>query len=92
MAGATGAPVARSHTIVVSRWLVMPMAAMRSSTEPVAPEPRGGPREGVQRRVALRRPDLAGVLFHPPRLREVLRQLALRRGDDAPLGVHEHRP
>jgi hypothetical protein len=31
IASAIGSPVARSQTIVVSRWLVMPIAAIRSA-------------------------------------------------------------
>ncbi len=38
MAGATGSPLARSHTMVVSRWLVMPMATTRLSAA-AAPGP-----------------------------------------------------
>ena len=34
MAGATGTDVARSHTIVVSRWLAMPMPAMSAADTP----------------------------------------------------------
>ncbi len=34
MALATGLPVARSHRIVVSRWLVTPMAAMSAAVAP----------------------------------------------------------
>ena len=39
MAVAARAPVARSQTMVVSRWLVMPMAATRSSPAPSEPRP-----------------------------------------------------
>ena len=35
IAGATGRPVTRSQRIVVSRWLVMPMAATRSAEVPL---------------------------------------------------------
>ena len=35
MAGATGWPVSRSHTTVVSRWLVMPTAAMLAEWMPL---------------------------------------------------------
>ena len=35
MAWQTGSPVSRSHTMVVSRWLVMPMAAMSSALAPI---------------------------------------------------------
>ena len=35
MALYTGLPVSRSHTTVVSRWLVMPMAAMSRTDTPL---------------------------------------------------------
>ena len=63
---------ARSHTTTVSRWLVMPIAAT------VSPSPRARGRDLGERRER-RVPDVVGVVLDPARLREVLRELAVRR-------------
>ena len=50
IAGATGRPVARSQTIVVSRWFVMPIAAIRPTPPGVACDRlRARPRAGSAR-------------------------------------------
>ena len=77
MARPSGSPVARSQTSVVSRWLVMPIAAIAAGRE-AGPLDRGAADGGG------RGPDVVGVVLDPARLREVLRELLLRRGDDAP--------
>ena len=61
LAGARG-PTAR----VVSRWLVMPMAAMSLAVQP-------GLGQRLARHRELRGPDLLGVVLDPARLREDLR-------------------
>ena len=82
----SGLPVARSHTSVVSRWLVMPIAgdlarrrrSARASASPSAP--------------VTDCPDLLGVVLDPARLREVLRELAVAaRAQLERLVEHEHR-
>jgi hypothetical protein len=64
-----GWPVSRSQTTVVSRWLVMPMAATS----------RGRPGRGRAPRPPrdLRGPDLLRVVLDPAGLREDLRELLL---------------
>ncbi len=59
-----GLPVARSQTIVVSRWLVMPMAAMSPAVTPALP---AAPSCSDHRQ---RRPDLLGDVLDPARLRK----------------------
>ena len=73
-AGARG-PTAR----VVSRWLVMPMAAMSLAFRPAWPVPRARPRAAV--------PDLVGVVLDPAGLRIDLAEFTLRHRDDAAAGV-----
>ena len=77
MALAIGWPVARSHSTVVSRWFVMPMAATSR-----APMPARASASCITPR--LRRPDLVGVVLDPARLRENLPKFLLRdRADSA---------
>ena len=64
-------PVARSHTTVVSRWLVMPIAATSRALMP-------GARDGLARDRDLRRPDLLRVVLDPARLRKMLGEFLLR--------------
>ena len=59
-------PVARSQTTVVSRWLVMPMAAMSRGRDV-----RRGQRLGDDGELG--RPDLLRIVLHPAGLREDLR-------------------
>ena len=66
----TGLPVVRSHTTVVSRWLVMPTAAMSAGCRLSPSQRGGGDRPGVL-------PDLGGVVFDPPGAREDLPVLPL---------------
>ena len=71
MAGATGAPVARSHSTVVSRWLVMPMAATSRAPTPALAS------------TSCMTPDCvaqisAGVVLDPAGLRKDLPEFALR--------------
>ncbi len=50
MALATGRPVARSQRMVVSRWLVTPMAAMSAGRQPGAGQRLAGPRRAATTR------------------------------------------
>ena len=72
MARCTAWPVARSHTTVVSRWLVMPMAAMSFAVE-----------AGLLHRLAAGRhgrgPDILRLVLDPARGRKMLREFLLRR-------------
>ena len=77
MARPSGRPLARSQTSVVSRWLVMPMAAIAPGARP-ARSMRGAAGGGDAR------PDVVRVVLDPARLREVLRELLLRGGDHSP--------
>ena len=77
-----GRPVARSQTRVVSRWLVMPMAATSA-----APPPACGQR--LAQGLDAVREDLLGVVFHPARGREMLRQVAPRGGRRASCGARK---
>ena len=70
-----GSPVSRSQTTVVSRWFVMPMAAMSRGCRCGAAERLDGDGE-------LRRPDLLRVVLDPAGLREDLRELLLGHADD----------
>ena len=68
-----GLPVARSQTSAVSRWLVMPMAAIGAGF--------GAGRCSASRAVAsVVRPEVLGVVLDPAGLRVVLGELALRDG------------
>ena len=86
MALAMGRPVALSHRMVVSRWLVMPMAAMSADVR------RGHPRlgDGLHHHPVLGRPDLHGVLLHPALMGIILGKLLLRHGEDVLLPVKEN--
>ena len=66
-------PFARSHTTVVSRWLVMPMPAMSLAVEPGVGESAAADLDGGA-------PDLLRVVLDPAGLGEDLRQFLLRRG------------
>ena len=67
----TGSPVSRSHTMVVSRWLVMPMAATSRGFNLRAAERLDGDAD-------LRRPDLLRIVLDPAGLRKDLREFLLR--------------
>ncbi len=60
-----GRPVARSQTTVVSRWFVIPMAAIRSPGDARGLE---GPLHGVEDAL----PDLGGVVLDQARFWKVL--------------------
>ena len=77
-------PSRRSHRMVVSRWLVMPIAAISA-----AGHARLGQR--VARRLADAGPDLLGVVLDPARLRVVLRQLGVAACGHGALGVDHQR-
>ena len=79
-----GGPVARSHSTVVSRWLVMPMAAMSRGAD-------AGLGQRLAQHARLRRPDLVGVVLDPARLREDLPELLLRRAADGAVAVEHER-
>ena len=78
----TGSPVSRSHTIVVSRWLVMPIAATSCGRTPARPS-------ASTATASLRRPDLLWVVLDPPRARKDLGELLLRNRHDRAV-VIEH--
>ena len=65
-----GGRCARSQSTVVSRWLVMPMAAMSPRRQPCRGEGLGG-------HVALRAPDFVGVVLDPAGLGEDLAEFLL---------------
>ncbi len=75
MARCTAVPVARSHTTVVSRWLVMPIAAMSLAVT-----------FGLLQRLAAGRdrrgPDVLRLVLDPARGRKMLREFGLRGGGD----------
>ena len=71
----TGAPVARSHSTVVSRWLVMP-----SPTRSRTPRSSGGERLGDDLLDVA--PDLLRVVLHVPGPRVDVAVLDLADGDD----------
>ena len=82
MALQIGLPVSRSQTTVVSRWLVMPMAAMsrgRSCARPSA---------SVATAICVAQISPA-IVLDPAGLREDLRELPLADGDDVGV-VIEH--
>ena len=84
MAFATGFPVARSQTIVVSRWLVTPIAAMSAADEPrLAPAPRA--------RSQLRRPDGFRIVLDVAGRRKDLRELLLRHRHDRAVAPEDDR-
>ena len=64
IAGATGRPVTRSHSNVVSRWFVIAIVSTPSS--PASPAA-----------TRTRLPDLLGIVLDPARPRKVLRQLGV---------------
>ena len=82
MAWWTGVPVPRSHSTAVSRWLVMPIAAISVGGE----AGRGDRLPADRQRVA---PDVLGVVLDPAVLGEVLPQLLLPGADGPPVAV-EH--
>ncbi len=75
MARCTALPVARSHTTVVSRWLVIPIAAMSFALS-----------ARLFQRLAAdldrRGPDVLRLVLDPARGRKMLREFLLRRGGD----------
>ncbi len=75
MARWMGLAVRRSQMRQVSRWLVMPTAAMS-----LAVEPGGG--DGLPGGLHRRAPDVLGVVLHPARGRVVLGELALAEAPD----------
>ena len=68
MALPTGRPSARSHSSVVSRWLVMPMAAIRLASKPL---------QRVVERARDRRPDRLRIVLDLARARVDLGELAV---------------
>ena len=72
IARCSGRPVRRSQTTTVSRWFVMPIAA---TVSPGVGELRLRPRPSVS---SVARQISSGVVLDPARLREVLRELAIR--------------
>ena len=78
----TGVPVRRSHSTVVSRWLVMPMAARSRGAD-------AGPLHGLVDAGPHVAPDLDRVVLDPAGAREDLPVLALVDGHDAALGVED---
>ena len=74
--------MSRSQTTVVSRWLVMPMAATGPSSSSTTWAEGGG--DGL--------PDLLGVVLDPAGPGEVLRELPVGHGDRAALLVDGQGP
>ena len=72
MARCTACPVARSHTTVVSRWLVMPIAAMSFAVSARLLQRLAADRDG-------RGPDVLRLVLDPARGRKMLREFLLRR-------------
>ena len=80
-----GLPLARSQTIVVSRWLVMPMPAMSLAPTPALAI--------ASRTVATtRRPDFLRIVLDPSRRRIDLPQFLLRDRDRSERCVEHDRP
>ena len=75
-------PLSRSHTTVVSRWLVMPIAAR-------SPACGVGLRERAADHLARAPPDLARVVLDPAGLRRDLLVLALIDRDDPAVAVEQ---
>ena len=82
MALATGLPVCRSQRIVVSRWLVTPIAAMSVGLEARA-------RQRLARRRDLRRPDRLRVVLDVAGRWKDLRELLLSRGHGAAIASED---
>jgi hypothetical protein len=80
-----GLPVVRSQTTVVSRWLVMPIAAMSAAF-------KAGLRHRPAHGVDGRRPEVFRIVLDPARQRIVLRELRLRDGDDGQVRREHDRP
>ena len=80
MARCTACPVARSHTTVVSRWLVMPIAAMSFAFRPAFFQRLAADRDG-------RGPDVLRLVLDPARGRKMLREFLLRRGGDGDIAA-----
>ena len=77
-----GLPLARSKISVVSRWLVMPIAAMSGTARPAAAM--------ASRQVASTvRHKSSGFMFDPAGLRKVLGKFMLGNGRDGTIGT-EH--
>ncbi len=85
MAGATARPVWRSQRMVVSRWLVTPIAAR-------LPAASAALCQGCAGRCELRRPDRLGVVLDDARRRQDLRKLLLGGGDDPAGMIEDDRP
>ena len=83
MALCTGLPVCRSHTTVVSRWLVMPSPTTCSGSD-------AGVGESLGEDAADDAPDLGGVVLDPAGAGIVLAVLPLGQGDHPPLPVEQH--
>ena len=82
IAGATGRPVARSHSTVVSRWLVMPTAATSSTVARA--------RASTSAMVAACVAQISSASCSTqPGAREVLGELALRGRDDCAVVVEQ---
>ena len=80
-----GRPVALSHRMVVSRWLVMPMAAISAGATPDLGD-------DLHHHAVLGGPDLHGVVLHPALPGVVLGQLLLGHAQDVLLPVEENGP
>ena len=80
-----GLPVARSHTSVVSRWLVMPIAAMSAADAPAFAI--------AARQVADdRAPQILRVVLDPAGRGKMLREFLLRHRHDGKAGVEQYGP
>ena len=80
-----GSPVLRSQTTVVSRWLVMPMAAMSPAFNPAWAS-------AARATSKLARPNLPRVMLDPAGLRENLPELLLGAGANGAAMIKDNRP
>ena len=85
MALATGLPVSRSQRIVVSRWLVTPIAAMSAAVAFASASAWRG-------RGELRGPDRSGIVLDVSRRGQNLRELLLGRRDRPAIVAENDRP
>ena len=85
MAGWIGAPLRRSHTTVVSRWLAMPTAATSAAEAPAAAT-------ASRATATWAGEDFLGVVLHPAGLGEDLAELLLRHRYDRSRSVEQQRP
>ena len=84
IAGPSASPVRRSQKTIVSRWLVMPIAAIRSAPPALSTISRA--QSSVFRQIS------SAIVLDPAGPRIMLGQLLLRRAEAGPVGREQHRP